>query len=156
MAMPHTRESFFAKSQRRPTGCLEWTGYVNRLGYGIVGRGGHLKKAHRAAWEFVNGPIPGALHVLHRCDNRSCINPSHLFLGTQADNMRDAAAKQRIRLPRARGEANGAAKLTDAMVQRLREDHAATGLSFKVLASQYHITTMTAWRAIRGHSWSHR
>lgn len=78
--------------------CWEWTAACTDNGYGIFASRFHLlsRKAHRAAWELTNGPIPTKLLVLHHCDNRKCVNPSHLFLGTAQDNTRDAVAKGRL------------------------------------------------------------
>jgi hypothetical protein len=73
--------------------CWEWQGYVDKLGYGRLGK----KRAHRMSYEKHKGPIPAGLMVCHSCDNRKCINPEHLWIGTQTDNMRDMAAKGRSR-----------------------------------------------------------
>lgn len=74
--------------------CWEWPTARNPRGYGLTKRNGE-NYAHRAAWTEVNGPIPGDLHVLHRCDNPPCVRPSHLFLGTPLDNSQDMWSKGR-------------------------------------------------------------
>lgn len=89
---------FWAKvAKAGPNDCWLWLGHKMPYGYGTYGKPKQL--AHRRAWELTNGPIPDGLMVLHNCpdgDNPSCVNPAHLWLGTQTDNMRDAAAKGRI------------------------------------------------------------
>jgi hypothetical protein len=74
------------------TGCFIWNKTKFGNGYG---RYKYNKRAHRVAWEIVNGPIPNGLLVLHHCDVRACVNPEHLFIGTQLDNMRDMISKGR-------------------------------------------------------------
>ncbi len=82
-----------------PDACWPWTrSKIRDGGYGQIGRGGHdggIVLTHRLAWEIANGPVPDGMRVLHECDNPPCCNPKHLFLGTQADNLRDMTAKGR-------------------------------------------------------------
>ena len=76
------------------TGCVLWTGCRTTNGYGNLTFKGHHWQAHRASWTVNRGPVPAGLLVCHRCDVRTCINPDHLFLGTQKENMADKVAKQ--------------------------------------------------------------
>lgn len=89
-------------------GCWEWQGRNNGAGYGKIGD----KLAHRLSFAEFCGPIPDGMLVCHRCDNPPCINPEHLFLGTNEDNLRDCREKKRNNF----GARNGSAKLTDGQV----------------------------------------
>lgn len=112
------RDRFFEKFERG-TGCWEWTASVDSWGYGHLGDGRRLKLAHRLSWEIHRGAIPNGLKVLHHCDNRRCVNPDHLFLGTVADNNGDMYAKGRGVNPR--GTQHGRCVLSDADVATIRE-----------------------------------
>jgi len=92
--MKSERERFFEKVHTG-SGCWEWQGSLAPNGYGQFFRPEGSRQAHRIAWEYENGPIENGLHVCHTCDNRKCVRPSHLFLGTRSDNMKDMVAKQR-------------------------------------------------------------
>ena len=89
---------FWPKTERQPNGCLLWTGTIFKTGYGHFFVNKKHVNAHRFAWELANGPIPEGMQVLHRCDVRSCVEISHLYLGTQSDNMYDSWSRSRSRL----------------------------------------------------------
>lgn len=89
-----------------PNGCRNFIGCMNNDGYGTIRapRSRKMLKAHRVAYELAYGPIPNGLEVMHRCDNRACVNPAHLAVGSHAANMNDMATKGRSAVPRPRGK----------------------------------------------------
>jgi len=113
---------------------MEWTA-AKSCGYGNTVIAGRNVRVHRVAWELANGPIPEGLHVLHKCDNRACLNPAHLFLGTNADNVADRTSKGRGVNPVIRGEAHYAAKLPDETIAGM---HARRALGWRY-------TDIAAW-----------
>lgn len=130
--------------------CWFWVGNRCDLGYGIF----QNQKAHRVSWEMHRGPIPKGLKVCHRCDVRCCVNPDHLFLGTQADNVRDMVEKGRgVSVP-LHGERNPQSRLTAEQVREMRRIRAANGTSYRLLGEMFGVTTMTAHRAVTGRSWN--
>lgn len=92
-------ERFWAKVNKSgPNGCWIWTGYKINSGYGQI-RDDNQRKTlvHRLSWEISVGPIPQGLNILHECDNRPCVNPDHLFVGTQSKNLLDAYSRTKLR-----------------------------------------------------------
>ena len=97
-------------------GCIEWGLAKDRDGYGVFGRNGKQIRAHRASWEINRGPIPRGMFVLHRCDNPSCINIEHLFLGDHKENMLDRDRKGRTK----RGSSHGMATISEQTAIRIK------------------------------------
>lgn len=143
--------------------CWLWQGGVNASGYGIMWAGGRAEGAHRISWEIHFGPIPDGSQVLHKCDvnyasgdftNRRCVNPHHLWLGTNQENNADMMEKSRDR--HINGESHHAAKLTKAQVLEIRS-LCAQGMAQPEIAerfgiSQTHVSAINlrkVWRHIR-------
>lgn len=140
------------------SGCWNWIGSKNRDGYGQIrversGFNGYFR-AHRVSWIYHHGEIPDGLCVLHRCDNPGCVNPEHLFLGTQADNMRDRNAKGRLPHEKLRGSSNGRALLNEADVAEIRR-LSADGARQADIARRFGIAKATVYCILRGLTWRH-
>jgi hypothetical protein len=145
--------------------CWNWTRAINNKGYGVAYFLGRQTLAHRLSYEVSIGPIPEGMFVLHRCDNPRCINPSHLFAGTQLDNVRDAMAKKRHVYPpkndhyrdkskQPRGSKNPASKLTEEtakeiLIERLK------GRNFVDLGKEFGVDPSIIADLCRGATWKH-
>jgi len=130
--------------------CWEWTAAQDGHGYGAVGIGGKVFKAHRVSWKLAYGPIPEGLCVLHHCDNRHCVNPNHLWLGTRADNNRDMADKGRV----ARGARQGSAKLTRGGVWNIRQLYSSGDHSHRSLAARFGVSHQQIGHIVNSQHWS--
>lgn len=132
------------------TACWEWTGCLLR-GYGQFHYNGRTYMAHRVAYELLVSPMPHGLNVLHRCDNPSCVNPKHLYLGTQQDNVNDMWARGRAKPGAHHGEDHGMAKLRDqeAIAIRLSTD------TQRSLAKRYNLSQSTVWAIKNRKIWAH-
>lgn len=129
-------------------GCWLWTAAVDGKGYGAF-RMEKMEQAHRASWLLHHGPIPDGMCVCHKCDTPLCVNPSHLFLGTNLDNMRDRDRKGRA--AKRDGEKCGTSKLTEADVMAIR---VAGGLHREIAAS-FGVSRETVGEIRRGVTWKH-
>ena len=143
-----------------PVDCKPWRGALTTLGYGIVRAKGKQTYAHRAAYCEANGvalaDIAG-LVVRHVCDNPPCVEPAHLLLGTQADNMRDMALRKRARKLPQRGEENGFAKLTAARVLEMRRAYVRGSAEFgtRGLAKRFGVDPSQVHHIVTRKQWAH-
>ena len=130
--------------------CWHWVGARKAFGYGTMTYAGRTQFAHRLSYKAFVGEIPDGLSVLHKCDNASCVNPDHLWLGTYSDNRRDCQAKGRWQMKNKRtGFDHQSTKVTPEMLaeaNRLR----AEGLSYKKVADRLGVSAMTVWHATNG------
>lgn len=136
-------------------GCWVWRG-TQANGYGrILGAGGEKLYAHRLSWQLANGSA-GDLCVLHKCDNRVCVNPSHLFLGTRAENSADMVSKGRsIRgRPGLRGEAHPNSKLTSERVAAIRTARDG-GATLNALARAHGVSKKMVLNIVQRKAWQH-
>ena len=135
-----------------PEGCWDWKASKFPSGYGAFGAShnhGYSQRAHRFAWELFFEPIPPGWLVLHKCDNRGCVNPNHLFLGNTQQNTLDRDYKGRGNAPK--GSNNGLSKLTETQVEHIRKDQRST----HAIGKDYGVSHMTISRIKRRKTWGH-
>jgi len=133
------------------SGCWEWVGRVDEDGYGRIEYEGKDQPASRVMWIVCKGPIPADVLVCHTCDNPPCINPDHLFLGSNAENTADSVAKGRrkgINL----GESNNMTSLTDEVVRQIRSEE-ASGVTQIEIARKRGIPKVTVHNVVRRKTW---
>jgi len=144
-------------SRASPAECWEWQGAIEGSGYGymtLTRTPRRWVRAHRLSYEMHHGPIPDGLAVCHRCDNRLCVNPAHLFAGTWGDNNADRAARGRGRENRQHGRANLNAKLTEANVREIISA-VASGESQGSVSRRIGISQAQVSKIVHGKSWAH-
>ncbi|RWA81464.1 MAG: HNH endonuclease [Mesorhizobium sp.] len=149
-----TAASHFWSRVEKTESCWIWTGSLDTGGYGSAWFEGRCRRAHRVAWMLIHGPIPrGEGHhgicVCHSCDNRRCVNPDHLFLGTQQQNINDQIRKGRF--ADRKGRSNGRSVLTEEQVISIRED----SRNCRQLAKIYGVWPTTIERIRSKDLWPH-
>lgn len=138
-----------------PDECWEWTACRYTTGYGAITKNGRNLHGHRLAWQYTFGPIPPGLFVCHRCDNKGCCNPAHLFIGTCLENTRDMIRKGRARHDNNRkGERHYKARLTEADVREIISLK-NSGLGAKVLGVRFGVSAANIGSIWGNHIWRH-
>ena len=141
-----THEARFWPRVEKSDGCWVWTGALcDGYGRSYLSGSGHMR-AHRLSWIMHNGPIAPGLSVLHRCDNRACVRPDHLFLGTVAENNADMRTKGR----QVRGDRHGRAKLTAEQAAAIKAD----SRSIVAIARAYGVSTSAISHLRHGRNWT--
>lgn len=152
-------EHLFRKTLTNESGCMEYIGCVQGNGYARATVMRKTDYAHRHIYRLIHGDIPKGMDVCHKCDNRRCINPEHLFLGTRKENMQDAVNKGRqargeVLSERRRGELSYLAKLNASDVRKIRA-RKAKGEHIGNLAAEFCVSTDNIRRIIHRDTWRH-
>lgn len=171
---PRTREEilekFFRNVKKSPSGCWEWVGTFGSTGYGFFYMGPHWPGgykgigAHVASYALFIAHCPKGLYVCHHCDNKACVNPEHLFIGTAKENMRDARQKGRLPTPEqlsqtlkkraSRGEGHYKSNLRSEEVLKIVE-LSNQQVPAKEIAKTFHIKREQVYKILRGVRWQH-
>lgn len=148
-------ERFWSKVDKRTDNeCWNWLGSTRSDGYGQINRGQRgtgMQSTHRLSWILYFGEIPDGMHVLHICDNQRCVNPYHLFLGTNNDNIADKVSKGRSM----RGESHFKNKLKEEDVLEIRKIYIPWNRNFSlyVLAKKFNVTSSAIRDVVVGRNW---
>ena len=139
--------------------CWEWIGFCSR-GYGRFGLNGESKRAHRVAFVIANGQIPELFeqlpaYICHKCDNRKCCNPAHLFLGNHLVNQKDSVVKNRHRTLNQKGENNSSALKTENQVREVKVDLKEGILNQRQIVEKHGLSTSAMSLIKIGRTWSH-
>lgn len=146
------KERFEEKFEEDESGCWNWMAYKMPFGHGTFKIDGRMQLAHRVAYQMYVGEIPEGICVCHHCDNPCCVNPNHLFLGTQADNVQDCENKGRDVHRGSPGEKHGMAKLTEEQVRPIRKMW-ADGARNVDLAKRFGVSCATISRIVHYQHW---
>jgi hypothetical protein len=151
-------DRFYNHTKRdEETGCLLWIGGLNDQGYGKFWFNNKPVRAHRWLFEYLNGKLPKNIEVCHKCDIRNCVEPLHMFTGTQGDNIRDCRNKNRMRGLLEKGEGNPSAKLTEKDVLFIRKfcipNDSINGC--KEFAKKFNVSAPTITNILKGRKWKY-
>lgn len=155
----HPLKERFFKHVNKTSTCWLWTAYCQKIGYGVFGIGSRTDKtrktqlAHRVSWIIHNGLIPDGMKVCHSCDNPPCVNPEHLWLGTQADNVLDAAKKHRM--VGFKGSKNNASKLTESQVLEIRKIFDESHITIAQLTRLFPVSRPVIQGIVDRRFWTH-
>lgn len=133
--------------------CWEWTAFIHPSGYGTFRLRGKEILSHRMAWTLAHGKIPDGLCVCHKCDNRICCNPKHLFLGTYEDNAHDRDMKKRTVVPDNRGSKHGMSKLSESDVKEIKKLLSAGVMTKIQIAEKFGVARQTISGIGLGNRW---
>lgn len=140
-------DRFMKKVVVAKSGCWDWVACLEANGYGAFSIDSKANLAHRVSWILHKGDIPDNLYVLHRCDNRKCVNPAHLFLGTRSDNSLGMVSKNR----QVKGEQIKQSKLNAEAILSIRKDPRKN----EVIAKQYEVSSSLISRVKNERIWNH-
>ena len=143
----------FLTRVRKTKDCWEWIGSKRPLGYGVIHTGGKFISAHRLSWKLYFGEIPKGMYICHHCDNRACIRPDHLFLGTQKDNVYDAIKKHRMNPVGKKGHKSWNRNFTPEEAKKIREEYKTSGLGYKKLGKKYGVANTVIRNVIKELNW---
>lgn len=149
----HSNENRFWKRVKKTSTCWNWIGYKNPQGYGRFWVNKKMVRTYRFSYELHFGPIQKNKFVCHKCDNPSCVNPNHLWLGTVLDNSNDMINKNRDK--KARGEKNCNSKLTKEQVLKIRSEYIPRKVSAYKLAKKYNVNVNTIQKILYRKLWTH-
>ena len=150
-----TEQRFWSKVQKPiGEGCWLWTGWKNYRGYGGITINKKCIRTHRYSWQLHNGIIPQNMNVCHKCDNPPCVNPSHLFLGTNKDNISDCIKKGRKPITDTKGIKHWYHKFTNDQIKYIRNYPIYRG-SGRELAEMFNVSRECVYAIRKNRNWKH-